>query len=79
MPLTKNNCIYKIILKQYKECLSIERKHGSSRKKGFVNQSKAKKIKRIFLEEKWLKNLDFVKTHQNVLILYTKEFKYYLL
>ena len=37
----------KVILKQYKESLSIERKRGSKRKKGFA---KASKILHIFLK-----------------------------
>ena len=39
-----------LILKQYKESLSIERKPGSGRKKGFADQTKASKIIRIFLK-----------------------------
>ena len=55
--------VFKLILKQYKESLSIEKKRGSGRKKEFVEQNKASKIMRIFpktpyltcLEEKFLK------------------------
>ena len=32
--------VFKIILKQCKESLSIGRKHGSGRKKGFADQNK---------------------------------------
>ena len=61
--------VSKVILKQYKESLNIERKRRNGRKKGFADQNKSSKIIRIFLklitcmEEKWLKNMDFVKTH----------------
>ena len=47
--LTKKT-VSKVILKQYKESLSIERKRGSGRKKGFADQNKASKIIRIFLK-----------------------------
>ena len=40
--------VSKVISKQYKDCLSIERKRGSGRKKGFTDQNKASKIIRIF-------------------------------
>ena len=58
------NNFSKVILKQYKMSLSIERKCGSGRKKGFADQNKASKIiRRIFLKqtklsgrEKWLKS-----------------------
>ena len=35
------NTLSKVILKQYKECLSIERKRGSGRRKEFAGQNKA--------------------------------------
>ena len=43
--------VSKAILKLYKESLSIERKRGGGRKKGFVDQNKASKRKRIFLKQ----------------------------
>ena len=61
--LTKKT-VSNVILKQYKESLIIERKLGSERIKWLADQNKASKIIRnTSLEEKWLKNLDFVKTH----------------
>ena len=42
--------VSKIILKQYNQSLSIKRKRGSGRKKGFTDQNKASKIIRIFLK-----------------------------
>ena len=63
--------VSKIILKQYKVSLCIERKRDSGRKKGFADQNKACQIIRTFLKHpnmsvsglKWLKKLDFGKTH----------------
>ena len=42
--------VSKVILKQYKQSLRIERKPGSGRKKRFANQNKASKIIRILLK-----------------------------
>ena len=71
-PSCLQKTVSKVILKQYKDSLSIERKRGSKRKNEFADQNKTSKVIRTFLkhpklntllEEKWIKNLDFVKIH----------------